>query len=120
MGLSKKHKRKITCLNQQFYWWVLDSHEDSEYEASVNIALEDKSFLVKYYLESRTLNRFIIVIGNNFPGLTQKNKARQRFICPDFMEDANYVAPTHIEKMILWCFDQDKELIPVNYKGEKF
>ena len=51
----------------------------------INIATEDKAFLVRYCaIQEQSVNRHITVIGELFPGFERKNDNWQRFICPHF------------------------------------
>jgi len=121
MGIATKNKRKIIFRDQKFYWWVkaeLDGHEGM---LEVNIASENKKFLIRYYaIQEQETNRYITVIGSAFPGLERKDGNWKRFICPDFVPtfENHGVGPKNIESILTWCFDPEKILTRVNYKGE--
>lgn len=121
MGISTKNKRKLVFQDQQFYWWIKDEFDGHGGMLSINIASEDKVFLVKYYsIQNQLPNRYLTIIGNFFPGLERKSGNWQRFVCPDFVPEIekNGIQPKNIESMIDWCFDENKTLMPVNAKGE--
>lgn len=122
MGISKKNKRKLVFQDQEFYWWVKEEFDGNGGMLEVNIATEDKAFLIRYYaIQEQSVNRHITVIGKSFPGLERKNGNWKRFVCPDFIPNFtnNGVSPKDVVSILEWCYDITKDLIPVNYKGEK-
>jgi hypothetical protein len=120
MGIASKNKRKITFRKKKFYWWIKAEFDGSGGMLEVNIASEDKKFLIKYYVvQEQKINRHITVIGSEFPGLERKEGNWKRFICPDFVStfENHGIGPKNIEYILTWCFDPEKKLIPVNYEG---
>ena len=121
MGIAKKNKRKIIYQNKEFYWWVLEKIGDNGNMLEINIASEDKSFLISYFtIQDQAENKYLTVIGKSFPGLKIKKGNWQRFICPDFIPDIrdNGISPKNVVFILKWCFNLEKKLIPVNYKGQ--
>lgn len=122
MGIAKKNKRKLIFQEQTFYWWISDEFDGNRGMLAVNIATEDKAFLVKYYaIQNQEMNRHLAVIGKDFPGMQRKKGNWERFVCPDFIPSFhnNGIGPRHIQSILEWCYDLEKPLIPVNNKGER-
>ena len=108
--------------DRDFYWWVKDDFDGHRGMLEVNIATEDKAFLVRYYaVQQQETHRYLTVVGKQFPGLERKEGNWQRFICPDFIPSFNNhgIGPKHIQSILAWCYDPGKILIPVNDKGEE-
>lgn len=122
MGIAKKNKRKLIFQDREFYWWVVDDYDGHRGMLEINIASEDKAFLVRYYaIQVQETNRHITVIGKQFPGLERKEGVWQRFICPNFIPTFKNrgIGPRNIHSILEWCFEPNKELIPVDQKGER-
>lgn len=120
MGISKKNKRKLIFQEQDFYWWIKEEFDGNGGMLEINIATEDKSFLVKYYaIQDKSTTRYLTVIGKFFSGLLQKNGNWKRFACPNFVPTfKNHgIGPKNIESILTWCYNPEKTLIEVDYMG---
>ena len=119
-GNLQKNKHKLVFNDQNFYWWVKAEFDGNQGMLEVNIATEDKAFLIQYYaIQNQGTNRYISVIGKEFPGIDRRIGNWQRFICPDFIPkfENNGISSKHIKTILDWCFDLSKTLTPVNYKA---
>ena len=122
MGISKKNKRTFIFQNQTFYWWIREKFDGNGGMLEINIATEDKTFLVRYYaIQKQPDARHITVIGTSFPGLEQKHGNWLRFACPDFIPDlnSNGIRPKNINSILEWCYNTKKDLISVNHRDQR-
>jgi hypothetical protein len=122
VGISKKNKRKLVFKGEDYYWWVTDEFDGVGRMQTVNIASEDKKFLVKHYVyQTKPLTRHIIIIGNRFPGLEKKTGNWERIICPDFFVEAKskIISPKIVETLVKWCVKPNKEIKFVDFEGKE-
>lgn len=121
MGIATKNRRKIIFEKQEFYWWVKPEYDRYAGMLEISIASKNKKFLVKYYaIQQQETNRYISVIGSEFPGLEKMGINSNRFICPDFVKtfENHGIGPKNIKSILAWCLDSERDLVPVNHKGE--
>jgi hypothetical protein len=107
MAISKKKRRTIKYKGQNFLWWVDDDFDGIGNMLSVNIASEDKKFLVKHFAVHNNLaESYLSVIGQYFPGLKTKTGNSVKLTCPDFSDSFvdNAVTPRTIKEILDWCF----------------
>ncbi|MDN4618941.1 hypothetical protein QCD85_12580 [Paenibacillus sp. PsM32] len=118
MGMNRKSKRKITCLNRVFYWYVKPDWEDAG-KVNVHIISEDKKFIVVYEVGQTKIQKtkpFIVIQGLEFAGIAQSRTGYQRVLTPVWKDDI--ITPSFIEKIIKWSVSPKENLIFVNYLGE--
>jgi len=107
MGISKRYKRKITYDSKIFFWWVAPEFDGLGNMLSVNIASEDKKFLIKHFaVLENPQNGYIKVIGEYFPGMNSKNSNAIMISCPDFSSSFvdRAVTPKTVKDILEWCF----------------
>lgn len=111
MGISKKNKRKITFNGKVFYWWIKNEFTWDSGMLSINIASENKKFLIKYIVVREDEGFYIEVIGSEFPGIETKKGNNMKFICPKLIDYNPRLGPKDAISILKWCFDEDKVLI---------
>lgn len=117
MGISKKGKRKLKHLGEQFYWWVSDDFEGfTGHSIVVTVVSEDKKFLVKYSIDQRD-NYFVTVLGSRFESGLQTGGVFKRFRSPKLGE-TNTFTPKDVVALIDWSLDKSAEKIEVDYKSQ--
>ena len=116
MAISKKNRRRIKYQGKNFLWWVEDDFDGHGNMLSINVASEDKKFLIKHYAIQKNPNEsYLSVIGQYFPGLERKTGTIVKLSCPVFSESFvdNAVTPRTIKEILDWCFrmENDKRAI---------
>ena len=108
MAISKKDKRTIKFNNATYLWWVLEEFDGAGGMLSVNIASEDKKFLVKYFaFQTDADNSHLHVIGEYFPGIV-RNGGHIKLRCPNFANGRD-VTPKTVRGILEWSFDKQRE-----------
>lgn len=115
MAIRKKKRRRLTLNKRQFIWWVSDDKDSPD--AVLRIFSEDKKFIVSYHLDQPDSDRFLVVLGKEFPGLVQAGSVWIRLRCPKWESDST-ITPAAVRQLIKWCLLQDRPLIRLNWKGE--
>jgi hypothetical protein len=115
MAIRKKKRRKITVNKRRFTWWVSDDSDSPD--MILRIFSEDKKFIVSYHLDQPDAQRFLIVLGKEFPGLVNAGSVWMRVRCPKWETDS-IITPAHVRRLIKWCLFEDRPLIQINWKGE--
>jgi hypothetical protein len=115
MGVRKKKRRKITVNKRQFIWWV--SEDSDSPDVILRILSDDKKFIVNYHLDQPEEQRFLIVLGKEFPGLANAGHTWKRVRCPRWESDSG-VTPAAVRQVIKWCLYEDRPLVQLNWKGE--
>ena len=79
---------------------------------SVNIASEDKKFLIKHFaiLKNPQVG-YIQVIGEYFPGMVSKGSNIVLVNCPDFSSSFvdGSVTPKTVKDILDWCFQSSMQ-----------
>jgi hypothetical protein len=107
MALSKKNRRKINYNGNLFFWWVIDEFDDLGNMLSINIASEDKKFLIKHFAIQRNVtDSYLSIVGEQFPGLERKTGNSVKLSCPNFSDSFvdKGVTPKTIKEILHWCF----------------
>jgi hypothetical protein len=115
--ISKKNKRKIRVNNTDFWWWINPEFSPQGDMLSINVATEDKKFLIRYFVvHADNGSSQIQVIGEYFPGLQKKSGNSQYILCPRFMikPGEKAVTPKLVAEIVSWCFDAGRSGSPVN------
>jgi len=105
MGVSKKGKRKIICLNRDFYWYVTLDWEDAG-QVKLHIISEDKQFIAAYNVGQSSQPDsapFIVIQGKQFEGIVMENGCYKRILTPVW-EDDTVITPDIVARIIVWCF----------------
>lgn len=114
MGISKKNRRKFVYNGTNFFWWIHDHLCDVHgNQLGINIATEDKKFLIRYFAYPFDPNEsYILVIGENFPGMKSKKGHSIEMSCPFFstVVKNKSVTPKAIEEILQWCFNGDEKI----------
>lgn len=79
---------------------------------SVNVASEDKKFLIKYFVvRTNPQSACILVVGEYFPGLKGKTGNSMKISCPDFSHllERKGVTPKMVEEILRWSFSESIE-----------
>jgi len=107
MAISKKNKRPIKYNNATYRWWVLEEMDGSGGMLSVNIASEDRKFLIKYFaFQADPDHPHLHVIGEYFPGI-ERNGGRLKLPCPNFTEGRD-VTPKLVRAILEWSFERQQ------------
>jgi hypothetical protein len=112
MAISKKNRRIIKYKGNIFLWWVDDEFDGLGNMLSVNVASEDKKFLVKHFaIQKNPDESYLSVIGQYFPRLDRKTGDSVKLSCPNFANSFvnNAVTSQTIKDILDWCFETDKE-----------
>jgi hypothetical protein len=112
MGISKKNRRALKYNGINFLWWV-----DAEFDGlgnmlSINIASEDKKFLIKHFaVQANPEESYILIIGHYFPGVARKTGNSVKLRCPDFLNSIvnEAVTPKTVKEILHWCFVTNPE-----------
>jgi hypothetical protein len=115
MAIRKKKRRKITVNKRPFTWWV--SEDQDSPDIVLRIFSEDKKFIVSYQLNQPDTQRFLIVLGKEFPGLSNAGSGWIRVKCPKWETDST-ITPAIVRHVIKWCLFTERPLVQVNWKGE--
>lgn len=116
MGIATKNKRKLKIGEREFVWYV--SEDSDSADMVLHVASQDKKFIVKYHLGQPSDTRFLIVIGNEFPDLSDAGGVWIRVLCPEWEKDS-IVTPSGVRNLIQWCLTEKRNLILVNWKGQQ-
>jgi hypothetical protein len=115
MAIRKKKRRKITVNKRSFTWWVSDDNDSPD--IVLRVFSEDKKFIVSYHFNQPDAQRFLIVLGKEFPGLVNAGSGWTRVQCPKWETDWT-ITPAAVRQLIKWCLFEEHPLIQVNWKGE--
>jgi hypothetical protein len=115
MAIRKKKRRTLTLNKRRFIWWLSDDPDSPD--VVLRVYSEDKRFIVSYHLDQPDTQRFVIVLGKEFPGLVQAGSRWIRLRCPKWETDST-MTPAAVRQLIKWCLFQDRPLIRLNWKGE--
>lgn len=117
MGISTKHRRKITVDGEEYLWWVAPDDEDWLVPGTpaVTVAKSDHSLLVRYHLGQPEERRHVTVLGPRFRGLAGCGGPWRRFQCPSF-EDGGAVRPLQVAALVRWVVEVGP-VVEVNYLG---
>ncbi len=118
MAVSTRGKRKIVHKNDTYYWWVDEDYDcQTGHFLLVTVVSEDKTFLVKYYI-NQTTKRFLTVLGHNFTVNNTSDRGWKWFACPQFGE-VQIFKPKNVINLIDWCLDAKAPKIRVGRNGNK-
>jgi hypothetical protein len=112
MAIGKKNRRTIVYQGKNFLWWVDDESDGLGNMLSVNVASEDKKFLIKHFCVQTNPNEsYLSVIGQYFPGLERKTGNSVKLSCPNFADSFvnNAVTSKTVKDILDWCFRTDTE-----------
>ena len=93
MGIAKKYRRKLVIGERLFLWWVREIQPEDWLGPVLTVASDDKRFLVRYYLGQKEEQRFLVVLGPEFPGLPDAGGCWIRVLCPQW-ESGSSVQPS--------------------------
>jgi hypothetical protein len=117
MAIARKYRRPINVRGRQFLWWVYEDLEECG-ALTLAIASEDKDFLVRYPISQPAENRYLTVLGREFPGLPNKRPSWERVRCPAFVS-GEVVKPSDVRRTIEWCLHAERVLIRVDWMGRE-
>jgi hypothetical protein len=112
VGISKKNRRKIVHNGITYFWWVAPEFDGLGNMLSVNIASEDKKFLIKHFaIQDNSEGSYISIIGEYFPGLKRKTGNSVKLSCPGFSNSftGKGITPKTVKEILHWCFDNAKK-----------
>jgi len=118
MGVRSKYKRKIIRKDRLYYWYV-DPDYDDEGKIKLHIVSEDKKLIVTYEVGQcsiKSKDPFIVIIGEEFEGWTNKYTGYRRVLTPKWKDDI--ITPQLVGEIIDWCLLKDKHIRIVNWNGE--
>jgi hypothetical protein len=115
MASRKKKRRSLTLNKRRFIWWVSDDKDAAD--IVLRVYSEDKKFIVSYHFGQPDSQRFLIVLGREFPGLVHAGSVWIRLRCPKWESDSR-ITPATVRQLIKWCLFEDRPLIRLNWKGE--
>jgi hypothetical protein len=93
------------------------SEEKDSPDLVLRVFSEDKNFIVSYQLNQPEAQRFLIVLGKEFPGLVNAGSGWTRVRCPKWESDSA-MTPAAVRQLIKWCLFEERPLIRLNWKGE--
>ncbi len=96
MSVAKKGRRKITCDNQEYVWYV--SQDDESVYYILNIISEDKQLILSVPLQVTT--PYVISKGNIFQG-QKTNGCWNRYLLPFDVPDV--ITPRIVATIIFWA-----------------
>ncbi|MBA4056268.1 MAG: hypothetical protein C0490_16250 [Marivirga sp.] len=111
MAISKKNRRTIKYKGENFLWWVDNEFDGLGNMLSVNVASEDKKFLIKHFaIQKNPKESYLSVIGQSFPGLERKTGNSVKLSCPSFSASFvnNAVTSKTVKDILDWCFGADE------------
>lgn len=114
MAISKKNKRTIKYKGKSFLWWVDEELDGLGNMLSVNVASEDKKFMIKHFVIQKDPGEsYLLVIGPYFPGLERKTGNSVKLSCPVFSDSlvGNAVTTKTVKDILDWCFETNKEAV---------
>ena len=117
MAVSKKGKRKLIYKGRDFYWYMKLT-EDWMYaynSPQLHVVSADKSFIISYQPGQQNDNPFLIVKGKDFNGIKDAGGIWKRVKVPNWNDEK--ITPKFVADLIDWCFDDNKEVILVDYLG---
>ena len=118
MGISKKHRRKILVNGRNFFWYVREEEEPPWVGHRVlHIISEDKNFIIAYSLNQSDSKRHLIVMGKEFPDLSEASYGYRRVRCPQWEKDSA-ITPESVRRLIEWCLYTHREWVRVNWLGD--
>jgi hypothetical protein len=115
MAISKKNKRTIKYDGESFLWWLNPEFDGEGAMLSVNIASEDKKFLVKHFIiQQNPQEAYLSVIGEFFPSLERRTIGHTKVACPSFRSEYgdSAVTPKTVKDILDWCFKNDHRTAP--------
>lgn len=117
LAVAKKHKRKIVIDGQLYFWSVREDfeHIDVGTDKTLTIVSDDKKFLVKYPLDQKGWQNFIVVLGGQFGGGGEFGGCWKRVICPKW-ETTEAITPKTVRDVIVWSLSH-KANVFVDYMG---
>lgn len=115
MGIARKFRRHITVCGRRFLWWVAPDCDD--FVPTLNIASDDRRFLVRFPFAHDLARRLLIVIGPEFPGLPDAGGCQLRVRCPD-PRVGSEVRPAGVRRLIEWCLSPAKRVERVDWRGD--
>lgn len=111
MAISKKNRRTIEFNDVTYLWWVLEEFDGFGGMLSVNIASEDKKFVIKYFaVQADPDNAHLHVIGEYFPGIERKG-GHLKLACPNFAIGRD-VTPKTVRAILEWSFERRSGSFP--------
>jgi hypothetical protein len=116
MGIAKKYRRRLVIGERLFLWWVREIQPEDWIGPVLTIASDDKRFLVRYYLGQNEEQRFLVVLGPEFPGLPDAGGCWIRVRCPQW-EAGSSIKPSDVRRLIDWCLFGARQLERVDWRG---
>jgi len=103
MAFSKKGKRKITIDSKEYFWWIFNEYDQTEFDGiQIKIVDENQSVYFKYGLEQNKNERYLVFA-------LRENKYKVHTYCPKFENDDGIIMPSSIEKLIRWVLNFPEE-----------
>lgn len=114
MAITTKRRRKLQVHGREFVWWVA-SDDESFGVPTLSICSTDKKFLIRYALGQPEDRRHVVVLGPEFPPLTDAGGVWIRLRPPRW--DDEIVTPGLVREIIEWGLDSAKIVVRVNWLG---
>lgn len=115
MAITTKKRRKLVINNRRFIWYIKDDSDSAGFV--LHVISEDKNFIVAYHLHQPESTRYLIILGQEFPGLSDAGGNWIRVRCPQW-EMNHIITPASVRRLIEWCLFNEQELIRVNWLGQ--
>ena len=117
MGVSKKGKRKLVHRNVEYYWYmkITDDWMYAYNKPQLHIVSEDKKLLISYQPKQQNENPFLLLKGENIPGVTEPLRSWRRVKVPEWKDDE--ITPGFVSALLDWCYDETKQVVLVDYLG---
>lgn len=78
MAISKKGKRKITIDSKEYFWWIFNEYDQTEFDGiQIKIVDENQSGYLKYGLEQNNDERYLVFA-------LRENEYKVHTYCPKF------------------------------------
>lgn len=96
MAISKKGKRRIVVNSRAYLWWIFEEQDQTAFDGTqIKIVAEDQSMSLKYGLQQRDEERFIVLSLHHDAGLIN-------VLCPKFENNSGIITPSGINELITW------------------
>jgi len=97
MTISTKGKRKIIVNQRLYLWWVFNEIDQTEFDGlQVKVVAEDQSIYLKYGLQQKPNNQYLVVSFNH-------NLGKVHILCPSFENDTGIITPSGVSELINWA-----------------
>lgn len=115
MGIARQRRAKLTIGDRQFAWYVSEGENGATWDPFVHVRSADGRFLILHALD-QARSPFVVVMGEEFPGLPEAGRGWIRVRCPRF-DDGPVVTPASVRRLVDWCLSEDKAIVRVDFRG---